>query len=350
MTSAQQPSQSTTPESTGIDPTVIDWLLAGDPAIAWQTQRDLLDAPATVWQPLRQRTLTEGWGARLLALQDPDGGWGGGAYSPKWISATYTLLTLCDIGVPPDSPHVQRGARYVLGKLLGETCDVTFRERLAACDRCIVGMLLRIAVCFGVDDLRIAAMVENLLDERMPDGGWNCRRLRQPRPRHSSFHTTLNVLEGLQAYLDTYGNGLSEDVRVARRGAHELLLEHQLYRSDKTGKVIRDEWTHPVYPHRWHYDLLRGLVSFAHAKARYDPRLEDAVTLLQQRRQSDGRWARGKAYTGREFFSMERAGSSRWNTLRALRVLRWWQARSRDQAAEQSSGEAVGAAADESVG
>jgi hypothetical protein len=313
------------------DTSVIDWLLAGDPAIAWQTQRDLLDAPPAVWQPLRQRTLSEGWGARLLALQDPDGGWGGGAYSPKWTSATYTLLTLCDIGVPPDCPQVRRGARYVLGRLLGEQCDAAFRTRLAACDRCIVGMLLRIAVSFGVDDPRIAAIVENLLAERMEDGGWNCRRQRQPRPAHSSFHTTLNVLEGLQDYLETDRSTLRAEVRAAEQGALELLLQHYLYRSDKTGAVIRDEWTHPAYPHRWHYDLLRGLACFAHAQAPREPRLEDAVMVLQQRRLSDGRWPRGKAYAGREFFRMEPAGPSRWNTLRALRVLRWWQAGSNAQ-------------------
>jgi len=308
------------------DTAVIDWLLAGDPAIAWQTQRDLLEAPAAVWLPLQQRTLAEGWGARLLALQDPDGGWGGGVYSPKWISATYTLLTLCDIGVPSDCAQVRRGARHVLGKLLGERCDDAFLTRLAACDRCIVGMVLRIAVSFGVDDLRIAALVENLLAERMPDGGWNCRRLRQPRPTHSSFHTTLNVLEGLRAYLGTDRPLLGAEVRAAEERALELLLKHHLYRSDKTGAVIREEWTHPVYPHRWHYDLLRGLAFFARAEAERDSRLEDAVAMLQQRRLSDGSWPRGKAYAGREFFRMERAGPSRWNTLRALRVLRWWQA------------------------
>lgn len=305
---------------------VIDWLLAGDPAIAWQTQRDLLGAPPAVWRPLQQRTLTEGWGARLLGLQDADGGWGGGAYSPKWTSATYTLLTLCDIGLPPDCPQARRGAQYVLAKLLGEACDDAFRRRLAQCDRCIVGMLLRIAASFGIDDARSAAIIDNLLAERMPDGGWNCRRLRRPSPSHSSFHTTLNVLEGLRAYLEAQHHAAHHAaLRAAEARALELLLEHQLYRSDRTGAVIRAEWTQPAYPYRWHYDLLRGLAYFARSGAPYDPRLEDAVRVLEQRRQPDGRWPRGKAYTGREFFQMERAGASRWNTLRALRVLRWWQ-------------------------
>jgi hypothetical protein len=303
--------------------TVIDWLLAGDPAIAWQVQRDLLGAPAAVWQPLRERTLTEGWGARLLALQEPEGGWGGGVYSPKWTSATYTMLTLCDLGLPA-CPATERGARRVLAGILGEQSDPAFPTRLASCDRCIVGMLLRIASTYLIHDPRIGPIVLNLLTEQMPDGGWNCRRHRRPRPTHSSFHTTLNVLEGVQSYLETTAEVYGQELEQAEEAALELLRVHQLYRSDRTGAIIREEWTHPVYPYRWHYDVLRGLAYFARAGAPRDPHLADAVTLLERRRQPDGRWARGKAYSGRVFFTMEGAGPSRWNTLRALRVLGWW--------------------------
>jgi hypothetical protein len=321
---SQHASLSGSHHSDTLDPTIIDWLLAGDPAIAWHTERDLLDAPRATWEALRARTLREGWGGRLLALQNADGGWDGGIYSPKWTSATYTLLSLCDIGIPPTSSQAQRGARYVLSGLVGEQVDVAFATRLAACDRCIVGMLLRIGACFVVDDPRIPAIVENLLAERMADGGWNCRRHRRPRPTHSSFHTTLNVLEGIRVYLESSASAYQQELQQAEIAALELLLEHKLYRSDKTGAVIREEWTHPVYPYRWHYDVLRALEHFARAGAPRDPRLGDAVALLEQRRQADGRWLRGKVYTGREFFTMEPAGPSRWNTLRALRVLRWW--------------------------
>ncbi len=302
----------------------LDWLLAGDPAIGWQTQRDLLGAPVAVWRPLREQTASAGWGARLLALQNPDGGWGEGVYSPKWTSATYTMLTLCDLGVPVECAPAQRGARFVLAGLLGEQRDAAFERRLATCDRCIVGMALRIAACFGVGDERVAAIVENLLAERMPDGGWNCRKHRRPLPHHSSFHTTLNVLDGLHAYLDTGRAELAHEVRQAQQGAFELLLQHQLYRSDKTGAVIHEDWTHPSYPYRWFYDVLRGLEAFARAGAARDPRLADPVALLEQRRETNGRWLRGKQRSGRVFFTLEPAGPSRWNTLRALRVLRWW--------------------------
>jgi hypothetical protein len=303
----------------------MSWLLAGDPAIAWQTQRDLLGAPASVWQSLRTRTLTEGWGARLLALQDVNGGWGGGVYSPKWTSTTYTLLTLCDLGVPAGGPATERGAHHALAGLFGEHADPAFHTRLAACDRCIVGMALRIACTFVADDPRIEPLVVNLLAEQMPDGGWNCRRHRRPPPIHSSFHTTLNVLEGIRAYLETPAAAHHQELAQAEEEALELLLQHQLYRSDKTGAVIREEWTHPVYPYRWHYDVLRGLAYCARVDAPHDGRFADAVGLLEQRRQADGSWPRGKAYSGRVFFTMEPAGASRWNTLRALRVLRWWE-------------------------
>lgn len=304
---------------------LISWLLAGDPAIAWQTRRDLLDAPVSVWQPLRDRTLTEGWGARLLALQDGDGGWGGGVYSPKWVSTTYTLLTLCDLGLPAGRPATERGARHALTGLFGEVADPTFPTRLLACDRCIVGMALRIACTFVPDDPRVEPIVENLLAEQMPDGGWNCRRHRRPHPTHSSFHTTLNVLEGIRAYQESGAAAHRRDLAQAEESALELLLQHRLYRSDKTGAVIREEWTRPVFPYRWHYDILRGLAYCARVGAPRDQRFADAVGLLEQRRQADGSWLRGKAYSGRVFFTMEPAGPSRWNTLRALRVLRWWE-------------------------
>ncbi len=164
---------------------LILWLLEGDPAIRWQTTRDLQGMPAKRWQTEQQRTLTQGWGAKLLALQAPDGSWGGGIYSPKWISTTYTLLGLLAIGIPRDHPPAQRAAELVLDRQLGPACDDVFMLNLAACDRCIVGMDLSLATYFGIHDARVDAMVENLLSERMPDGAWNCRRRRKPKPRHN---------------------------------------------------------------------------------------------------------------------------------------------------------------------
>lgn len=302
-----------------------DWLMDGDPAIRWQTLRDLLGAPDDAWRAEQRRTQSEGWGARLLALQDADGGWGDGAYSPKWTSATYTLLTLCDIGIARDCAAARRGAELALGSLLGPARDASFERRLATCDRCVVGMLLRIAVYFGADADRVDAIVANLLAEAMPDGGWNCRRLRQPRPHHSSFHTTFNVLEGLREYIEQGAGARRDDARAAEHAALELMLRHRLFKSDRTGQLISQKFAMLSFPYRWHYDVLRGLAYFARAGAARDERLGDAIELLHARRRPDGRWPVQQKYAGKVFFDMERTGGpSRWNTLRALRVLRWW--------------------------
>jgi hypothetical protein len=304
-----------------------DWLLAGDPAIRWQVMRDLLEAPEAEWQAERRRTVETGWAADLLSRQNPDGGWGLGHYSPKWTSTTYTLLSLREMGLPGDTPAAQRGARVMLDAMLGKARDAAFERRLADCDRCIVGMMLELSVYFGIADARVDAIVENLLSERMDDGAWNCRRHRKPIPHHSSFHTTLNVLDGLRDYLETCaGEPLAAAVIEAERGAQEFLLQHRLYKSDKTGKVIRDNFAKISYPHRWYYDFLRGLDYLARARSPRDPRAQDAIDLLRARQEPDGRWHNQVVHSARVFFNLEPGPApSRWNTLRALRVLRWWE-------------------------
>jgi hypothetical protein len=309
-----------------VDAGNLDWLMQGDPAIRWQTMRDLLDAPVEEWQAEQHKTVVEGWGSQLLSCQNLDGGWGEGAYSPKWTSTTYTLLTLRQIGIPRDCAEAQRGTHHMLDTMLGEECDTNFHMRLACRDRCIVGMILLLSVYFGVEDQRVDAMVENLLSERMPDGGWNCRRAHKPFPHHSSFHTTLNVLEGLREYLELRDSPLSADVRGAEKNALELLLQHRLYCSDKTGEVIPGHFTLMAYPYYWFYDYLRALDYFARVHAPVDSRLEGAIGLLRENRRADGHWPNQYHHAGKTFFSMDggRQGS-RWNTLRALRVLRWWE-------------------------
>lgn len=306
---------------------LIPWLMDGDPAIRWQTLRDLGGASAKRWQAQQRRTLTEGWGARLLALQAPDGSWGGGIYSPKWISTTYTLLTLIAIGIPREHLPAQRSAALVLDRQLGRTRDEAFMLNLAACDRCIVGMDLSIASYFGLRDARLDAMVENLLTERMPDGAWNCRRLRKPKPHHSSFHTTFNVLEGLREWLEAVPkHAMRNDVLAAEKRALEFMLEHRLFKSDKRDRIINHNFTLLSYPHRWYYNVLRGLAYFARINAPHDERLQDAVELLKGRRRLDDTWPVQHKYPGKVFFDMEKVGGpSRWNTLRALRVIQWWE-------------------------
>jgi hypothetical protein len=310
--------------------TLTDWLMAGDAAIRWQTMRDLLGTPEVEWQAERRRTLESGWGAQLLAQQDAEGIWGGGLYSPKWTSSTYTLLALIHIGIPPDCAAAQKGARLLLDRMLGETCDEVFDRRLKDMDRCIVGMLLQIAAYFDVgDSMRMEAIVDNLLHELMPDSGWNCRKGRKmsnrPAPHHSSFHTTFSVLDGLREYVERCNGARRSEVLAAEQGALELLLQHRLVYSDHTGRVIRPDFMLLVYPYRWHYSLLRGLEYFADAGAPRDDRLKEAIDLVKAKRRPDGLWPLEHKYAAKVFFNMEPVGKpSRWVTLRALRVLRWW--------------------------
>ncbi|MEN4011626.1 MAG: prenyltransferase/squalene oxidase repeat-containing protein [Chloroflexota bacterium] len=302
---------------------ITGWLMEGDAAIRWQTRRDLLGEPREVWAAERECTLREGWGARLLALQQADGGWGGGVYSPKWTSTTYTLLTLFRIGLPPGVPALRRGAEQTVGALLGGQVDEPFQKRLKALDRCIVGMMLQAAVYGGLDTARIEAITANLLAEQMADGGWNCSR---GRPQHSSFHTTLNVLDGLREYIEWQGAVRRADAQAAESRALELLLQHRLYKSDKTGEEIHPRFRLLSFPPQWHYDVLRGLEYFARAGAPRDPRAAEAVELLRSQRQPDGCWRIQYIYSGKYHFLIEGRGKpSRWNTLRALRILRWWE-------------------------
>jgi len=311
----------------------VAWLMEGDPAIRWQTQRDLLDVPAKVWHAERKRTLTDGWGAKLLALQAKDGGWGGGMYAPKWTSTTYTLLDLCEIGIPNDCAAAQRGAGVVMDCLLGPTCDDAFAKHLSDMDRCIVGMMLQIGAYFQITDARIDAIVDNVLSERMSDGGWNCRRHRKPYPHHSSFNTTFNVLDGVREYLEQakpnkQNAAHRKALATAEQDALELLLQHHLFRSDHTGKIINSKFALLSHPHRWHYDVLRALDYFARVAAPRDPRLQEAIDLLRAAQRPDGLWSIQQVYSGKVHFNMEtKAKPSRWNTLRALRVLRWWESK-----------------------
>lgn len=312
---------------------IIDWLLEGDPAIRWQTQRDLLDASPRRWRAEQSRTATSGWCAQYLAKQDHSGGWGGGLYSPKWTSATYTLLELHHLGLPRDNAAARRGVSLLIAGMLGGDDEAAFARALKRENLCIVGMELELAAYFGqmprrsnsTIDRRVDPLVGRLLETQMPDGGWNCRLGRDKHVVHSSLHTTLNVLEGLRTAVECGLRRQRAEVEAAEARAREFLLAHRFYRSHRTGEIINPVFTRLSYPHRWHYDVLRGLDYFQRADAERDPRAQDAITLLESKRLADGTWPVQQRHSGLRYFDMEKIGKpSRWNTLRALRVLRWW--------------------------
>jgi len=305
------------------DPT-ISWLLEGDPAIRWQVLRDLVDGPQDVWESERRRVENVGWGARLLQRQDAEGTWSRSLYgSPKWTCTTYTLLLLRDMGLPEDSDAAIRGCKVLLDR--GIQDGVTGRgrskllESLQRNDTCVIGMWLSLGTYFKLDDCKLEAVAEYLLGEQMPDGGWNCRK--KSGAVHSSFHTTLNVLEGIRDAI-ARGIGPIPRLQAAKARAVEFMLVHRLYLSDKTGQIINAAFTKFSFPPRWHYDVLRGLDYLRSAGVADDKRLTDAFELLLARRRKDGRWPLQNKHPGKVFFDMEPTGHpSRWNTLRALRCL-----------------------------
>jgi hypothetical protein len=306
---------------------VLDWLLAGDPSIRWQTLRGLLRATPAAVRRERARVARDGWGARLLSLQDPDGRWGAGIYNPKWISTTYTLVLLRSLGLAPGHPQTVRAATLLLDTGFWRDGGINFFPRAyQLSETCVSGMVLAVLCWAGVDDPRVDSLAVHVIAQQMADGGWNCRATPGygGNATHGSFHTTITALEALLEYA-RFRPGRAADSLAAQSRGREFLLLHRLFRSHRTGKTVKPEMLRFVFPPRWHYDVLRGLDYFQDAAAPRDPRLADAIAVVEKRRQDDGRWQASKGYSGKTFFDLEPAGQpSRWNTLRALRVLQWW--------------------------
>jgi hypothetical protein len=300
---------------------VIEWLLDGDPAIRWQVMRDLTDEPPDRVAAERSRVVSEGWGARLLALQGDDGQWGGGAYSPKWTSTTYTLLLLRHLGLDPLSDATRTAIGRVRDRVVMGRADWPFFAYRG--ETCITGMVLALAGYFGEAGEETNQVVDWLLSEQLDDGGWNCETVRGSK--RSSFNTTISVLEGLLEYEEARGGRIG-DVSAARAQGHEYLLARSMFRSLTTGEVGNPRWTLFSFPPRWHYDVLRGLDYLRTAGATPDARCAEAISLVEKKRAKDGRWPLQNPHRGKEHFSMESGPGkpSRWNTMRALRVLRWY--------------------------
>jgi hypothetical protein len=313
--------------------TVLDWLLDSDPAIRWQVLRDLVRAPDGTVVSERARVATEGWGAGLLALQGEDGQWAGGACFPgegwrraegegqPWTSTLPTLQLLRDLGIDPRSDRVRRAVAKVRDLCRWEHAGQPFFE--GEVEPCINGRTVTLGIYFDQD---VSRVVPRPVGEQLEDGGWNCEA--ENGSVRSSFATTINVLEGLLAHEHATG-GTPESIAARRRG-EEYLLERNLFRRKSTGDVVNPAWLAFSFPVRWHYDVLRALDYFRAAGDPPDPRLAEAVDLLRSKRQPDGPWLLENTHPGAVHFALEDGDGhpSRWNTFRALRVLRWY-----DQAA-----------------
>ena len=316
--------------------TVLDWMLHSDPSIRWQVLRDLADAPAEVVTAERARVAAEGWGARLLALQAEDGQWAGGAYFPAqsgdsdddgdkpdgegqpWTATAHSLRLLCDLGVDPRDDRVRRAVELVRDNSRWEHDGQPFFT--GEVEPCINGMTVVLGAYFDQD---VDAIVARLLGEQLEDGGWNCWT--EYGSVRSSFDTTINVLEGLLTHERATGG--SPEAIAARRRGEEYLLERKLFRRKSTGEVINQAWLRFSFPTRWHYDVLRALEYFRAAGDPPDQRLAEVMDLVRSKRQADGTWLLENTHSGAVHFTLEDGDGrpSRWNTLRALRVLNWYE-------------------------
>ncbi|HLH18294.1 MAG TPA: hypothetical protein VKX45_13820 [Bryobacteraceae bacterium] len=312
---------------------VLDWVLDSDPAIRWQAMRDLAEAAPEAIAAERARIATEGWGARLLALQGDDGQWEGGALFPArrpgrvdgkwpggqpWTATAYSLVLLRDLGIDPHCDAMRRAVAQVRENCRWEHAGQPFFS--GEVEPCINGMVVVLGSYFGQD---VDAVVARLIEEQLEDGGWNCEA--ENGSVHSSFHTTIRVLEGLLAYERAKGGGAAE-CRAARRRGKEYLLERKLFRRKSTGAVVNPAWLEFSFPARWHYDVLRALDYFREAGDPPDPRMDEAIGLLRAKRQPEGFWLLENTHPGAVHFALEDGDGkpSRWNTLRALRILRWY--------------------------
>jgi hypothetical protein len=303
---------------------LIDWLLDADPSIRWQVMRDLAHEPETVVAAERARVATEGWGARLLALQGDDGLWAGNAFSQDRTDTFHVMELLRRLGLDPARPEAQRAVGLVREHVTwgdGAWWDPPWKENgffEGEVEPCINGNVVSTGSYFGVD---MTPLVERLLGEQLPDGGWNCEV--ENGATVSSLGTTINVLEGLLAHERAVGG--SDTVSEARQRGEVYMLERRLFRRKSTGEVIDPDFLAFSFPTWWHYDVLRALDYLRVVGLTGDDRVAEALSLVEGNRDPDGRWPLQKVHEGETYFQMDEGvgGPSRWITLLALRVLDW---------------------------
>jgi hypothetical protein len=320
------PSQRQVPKP---DEAVIQWLLDSDPSIRWQTMEALTDASGEEVAAERTRVATEGWGARLLALQGVDGSWAGVAWNQGWNSTMHVMSLLREMGLDPDSRETRRATGLVRDRVKWKGWDLDGKWHgwdfegapffAGEVEPCINGQVAANGAYFGQDIQRI---IDRLLREQLPDGGWNCEA--ENGSTRSSFNTTICVLEALLEYEQRFGS--SSEVKTARIRGQEYLLERRLIRRRTTGEIVDPAWMRFSFPPWWHYDVLRGLEYLRRAGVTPDERVAEAIELVELKRDRDGRWPLEYQHPGTMAIDMDETVNrpSRWNTLRVLRVLKWY--------------------------
>ena len=294
------------------------WLVNGDPSIAFLVNRDLLSNSGNEYQRKIGKT---GWCAEYIRKRNSDGIWTEKFYQPKWISTHYTILDLKNLAISPDNKEIRQSIAQVIQRLKGPDGGIFPIGAEKKSDVCVNGMFLNYASYFGAKEADLESIVDFLLTEHMRDGGFNCNS-NTIGAVHSSLHSTISVIEGILEYARNGYQYRLADLQAAAEQSREFLLEHRLFRSHRTGEIIDKKMTMLSYPSRWKYDILRALDYFQFAGVNYDPRMQDALDILTQKRRKDKKWPVQAKHPGQTHFEMEKTGApSRWNTLRALRVL-----------------------------
>lgn len=303
---------------------IIKWLLQGDVAIQYQTHKDLLGSKAGVLEELKARIAKEGWGRKFLDCYNPAGYWGRGFYQPKWTSTHYTLLDLRNLCMPV-TEEITYALDLIAESKIAKDGGIDPRsntgKRSKKSDVCINGMFLNYASYFSLQEEKMKSVVDRIIESQMGDGGFNCM-IGTPGTVHSSVHSTLSVLEGINEYLEKgYAYKRAEMAKMESE-AKGFLLFHKLFKSHRTGKVINPMMLRFYQPPRWRYNILRAMDYFRKANVPYDERMREAMDKINGKRKKDGLWRLPAHLPGDVHFHMEEAGKeSRWNTLIAMRVL-----------------------------
>lgn len=296
---------------------LIKWLLNSDVSIQYQVHRDLLDSDEETVENLQKRISTEGYGKRFLDEKHNDGLIGRNIYSPKWTSMHYTLYDLYMIGVNSDNKDYIKSSEYLLEAMWfnkGKVRKTRFQ------DICVTAMMIQMCTYSNIQNVKIYEIIDYILDKQYPDGGWNCSW--QLKHKHSSLHTTINVLEAFEQYLNSGYTYKADKIRKAIPLGEEFILRKELFKSERTKEVISDQFLRYPFPFRWHYEILRTLDYFRRVGRPYDKRMKDALKIILKK----NKYGYVKPYSrfvGKQYFSMEEDKlGSKWNTLRVLRVLK----------------------------
>lgn len=314
-----------------MDATLQAWLLDSDPALRWQVERDLLGAPEDTWRATRARVATEGFGARLLARQDADGQWAGGAFFPAdasadeegqpWTATTWSLSSLREWGLDAAVLRRRHTPELLAEHSRWEYDDLPYWGGEVDC--CINAWTIANGAWLGVD---VTPLADWFISHQLPDGGWNCEWV--DGAQVSSYHSTLNALKGLLAY-EQYTGG-SAATRGARRRGAEYLLQRELFKRLSSGEPVADWVDKFCYPERWAYSILNAADHFraaaGHDGVGPDPRMAEAIEIIRTDRQVDGTWVQARRHPGRVWFEVDVPGGepSKWLTAFALRTLAWY--------------------------